>query len=83
MHANLGYQPEVSRKFQPNRTAHDWEISIFVRDRLQTTDWQTHESQEAGKTIVRCNREPPGRNGQKVEKVGKEKKEKKKKKREF
>jgi hypothetical protein len=61
MHANLGYQPEVPNKFQPNRIAHGWEIPIFVRPRLQTdrlTDWQTtdyrHEPQEAGKTIVRC-----------------------------
>jgi hypothetical protein len=60
MHANLGYQPEVPTKFQPNRTPHGWEIPNFVRPRLQTTtDWQTttdyrHESQEAGKTIVRC-----------------------------
>jgi hypothetical protein len=41
MHANLAYQSKVSMKFQPNRTAHGWEIPIFVRDRLQqqqTTD---------------------------------------------
>ena len=31
MHANLGYQPQVSAKFQLNRTAHGWEIPIFVR----------------------------------------------------
>ena len=52
MHANLGYQPQVSAKFQLNRTAHGWEILIFVRYRLQQ---QTEESQKAGKTIVRCN----------------------------
>jgi hypothetical protein len=27
------------RKFQPNWTAHGWEIQIFVRDRLQQTDY--------------------------------------------
>jgi hypothetical protein len=30
MQANLGYQPEVPTKFQPNRTAHGWEIAISV-----------------------------------------------------
>jgi hypothetical protein len=29
MHANLGYQPEVSRKFQPNRTAQGLRNSNF------------------------------------------------------
>ena len=31
MHANLGYQAQVSAKFQLNRTAHGWEIAISVR----------------------------------------------------
>jgi hypothetical protein len=54
MHANLVYQPEVSTNFQPNRTAHIWEIPIFVRpNRLQQQIDYRQESQEAGKTIVR------------------------------
>ena len=36
MHANLGYQPQVSTKFQLNQTAHGWEILIFVRPNKQT-----------------------------------------------
>jgi hypothetical protein len=55
MHANLGYQPKVSTKFQPNRTVDGWEIPIFVRlnnNKLQTDN--RHESQEASKTIVCC-----------------------------
>ena len=45
---------KVSRKFQPNRTAHGWEIPIYVRDRLQTTDYRHMNRRRAGKTIVRC-----------------------------
>ena len=54
MHANLGYQPEVSTKFWLNQTAHGLEIPIFVR--YSQTDSQqqtTHESQKASKTKVR------------------------------
>jgi hypothetical protein len=58
MYANLRYQPQVSTKFQLNRSANSWEIPICVRyndnnnnNRLQTVN----ESPEAGKTIVRCN----------------------------
>ena len=36
MHANLGYQPQVSTKFQLNQTAHGWEILIFVHPNKQT-----------------------------------------------
>jgi hypothetical protein len=58
MHANLGYQPEVSTKFQLNRTVQGWEIAIFVcpkQTKKQTkkqTNKQTndiHESRWAGK----------------------------------
>jgi hypothetical protein len=42
MHANVGYQPEVSTKFQPNRTALGLEILISVSPaKRQQTNKQT------------------------------------------
>jgi hypothetical protein len=41
MHANLGYQPTVSTKFQLNGTAHGSEIAIFVYPNKQTNNKQT------------------------------------------
>ena len=46
MHANLGYQPEVSTKFQLNRTANGWEIVIsFQLEQQHTTPDMNLEGQ--------------------------------------
>jgi hypothetical protein len=55
MHANLGYQPQVSTKFQLNRTAHSRKIAIFVRP---NNNKQTSNKQQTWISEGRWNHSP-------------------------
>ena len=54
LYANLGFNPEVSTKFQLNQISHGWENPSFVRP-----DRQTHDFRKACKTIVRFGANAP------------------------